>query len=413
MRQHKKIISLLIVLMMSIQLAMPVLATDSAEPKAQWVKDSVGWWYKNADGTYPHGCWKEIDDEWYYFNNSGYRVTDWKAINGTWYYFDKDGIMASDEWIGNYYLTASGAMATGWKQIENEWYYFNASGAKTVGWKLDAGRWYYLDKDGTMATGWKAVGGTWYYLNASGAMATGWNKIDGQWYYFNTGGAMTTGWQAISGKWYYMNIDGTMATGWITSGGAWYYLNASGSMESSKWIGDYYVDQSGKMLTDTWVDGYYIDESGKCVYDKWYSIHIGNGQYTWVYGHFDDNYANQVIQQVNVYRVANGKGELEVHDALKNAAYIRGVEITHTWSHTRPDGSSCFTAIEEDFWSKGENVAMGQTTPTDVMTAWKNSPGHNENMLEDHYTYIGVSCFRAKIGNSYRNYWVQVFGRKY
>ncbi|MGL5944276.1 MAG: CAP domain-containing protein [Waterburya sp.] len=51
----------------------------------------------------------------------------------------------------------------------------------------------------------------------------------------------------------------------------------------------------------------------------------------------------------------------------------------------------------------GENVAQGQTTPTDVLDSWMNSSGHRENILNPNFTEIGVGYEN--------NYWTQVFGR--
>lgn len=407
-------------------------------------------YYFDSTGAMQTG-WLKWDDVWFYFHSSGAMATGWQLIGGIWYYFEPveteyaySGEMVTGLVpIGNekYYFDANGAMATGWILIGTDWYYFLASGAAAKNQWVGN---YYMLSDGKMATN-QWIGQ--YYVGSDGlwipgykeptvpnepdvptepdvpeepTYKKGWNNIEGKWYYFSESGAVMTGWQLISGTWYYFYTDensehclGEMVVDWQLIGGNWYYFNADGSMVSNAWVGDYYLGSNGAMLRDTWIDGYYVDGYGKCVYDQWYNIHVGNGQYVQVYGHFDEYYADQVIQQLNAYRVANGLGELEKHTALMNAAKVRGVEITHTWSHTRPDGSSCFTAIEEDFWSMGENVAMGQSNPTAVMTAWKNSQGHNENMLMSHYTYIGVSCFRAKVGNGYYNYWVQMFGRKY
>ena len=199
--------------------------TVEEEPTGTWMKDTTGWWYLNADGSYPRACWMEIDNAWYYFNASGYIVTGWQAIRGTWYYFDASGVMVTDwkkvsgTW---YYFDESGAMVTGWLEIDNVWYYFNSGGAMVTDWQSIKGTWYYFDANGTMATGWKSIGGTWYYFNASGAMATGWLEIDEKWYYFAGSGAMVT-------------------NRWVGN----YYLQADGSMATDKWIGNYYVGPDG------------------------------------------------------------------------------------------------------------------------------------------------------------------------
>ncbi|MNC67305.1 Cysteine-rich secretory protein family protein [compost metagenome] len=49
----------------------------------------------------------------------------------------------------------------------------------------------------------------------------------------------------------------------------------------------------------------------------------------------------------------------------------------------------------------GENIAMGQRTPQEVMTAWMNSAGHRANILSANFNYIGVGFDN--------NYWVQEF----
>ena len=40
--------------------------------------------------------------------------------------------------------------------------------------------------------------------------------------------------------------------------------------------------------------------------------------------------------------------------------------------------------------SYGENIAMGQRTPHEVMVAWMNSAGHRRNILDPSFTHLGV-----------------------
>ena len=53
--------------------------------------------------------------------------------------------------------------------------------------------------------------------------------------------------------------------------------------------------------------------------------------------------------------------------------------------------------------SAGENIAMGQTTPEQVVQAWMNSPGHRENIMNSSFTHIGVGYVASG------NYWTQMF----
>ena len=41
-----------------------------------WQKDNKGWWYRNADGTYPTNNWQQVNGKWYYFDSNGYAATE-------------------------------------------------------------------------------------------------------------------------------------------------------------------------------------------------------------------------------------------------------------------------------------------------------------------------------------------------
>lgn len=75
-----------------------------------WLKDSVGWWWCNADRTYPTSAWKYINNKWYYFNSAGYCVQNgWVQTNNIWYYCGPDGDMWVSRWTPDgYYVNANG-----------------------------------------------------------------------------------------------------------------------------------------------------------------------------------------------------------------------------------------------------------------------------------------------------------------
>ena len=120
-----------------------------------------------------------------------------------------------------------------------------------------------------------------------------------------------------------------------------------------------------------------------------------------------ETYAMQVAGMVNRERAANGLAPLKYSDKLSEAALVRAEEIQSVFSHTRPNGTRCFTAVTEagiNYTSAGENIAYGQRNPEEVMNAWMNSSGHRANILGA-YDYIGV-------GVTYKNgtyYWSQFF----
>lgn len=123
----------------------------------------------------------------------------------------------------------------------------------------------------------------------------------------------------------------------------------------------------------------------------------------------ETDYARQVMNLANVERNAVGLPALSWDNAIANAANVRAVEISQVFEHTRPDGRSCFTALEEQGISngyRGENIAAGYTTPKAVMTGWMNSQGHRENILRSQFKRIGVGYYIDANG---RANWVQLF----
>ncbi|VPK87855.1 autolysin [Streptococcus pneumoniae] len=128
--------------------------------EAGWKKNDTGYWYVHLDGSYPKDKFEKINGTWYYFDGSGYMLSDrWKKhTDGNWYYFDQ-----------------SGEMATGWKKIADKWYYFDVEGAMKTGWVKYKDTWYYLDaKEGAMVSNafiQSADGTGWYYLKPDGTLA--------------------------------------------------------------------------------------------------------------------------------------------------------------------------------------------------------------------------------------------------
>ncbi len=122
----------------------------------------------------------------------------------------------------------------------------------------------------------------------------------------------------------------------------------------------------------------------------------------------DSPYADEVIRLVNQEREKAGVGALSLNKAAEAAANIRARELVEKFSHTRPDGSSCFSALDEQgvvYRMAGENIAAGYASPQAVMNGWMNSPGHRSNILNEGFTAIGVGYYQK---DGY-NYWVQLF----
>lgn len=78
------------------------------------------------------------------------------------------------------------------------------------------------------------------------------------------------------------------------------------------------------------------------------------------------------------------------------------------FSHTRPDGSSCFSVIRGRYTHVAENIAAGHESAAETVEQWMNSPGHRANILDPELEELGVGYCYAE-GSDYDHYWVQLF----
>lgn len=70
--------------------------------KQGWNKNSTGWWYctDKEKQYYYKDVWKEIDGQWYSFDNQGYaRCNCWLQDGGKWYWLKDNCMMAKNEWL--------------------------------------------------------------------------------------------------------------------------------------------------------------------------------------------------------------------------------------------------------------------------------------------------------------------------
>ena len=118
--------------------------------------------------------------------------------------------------------------------------------------------------------------------------------------------------------------------------------------------------------------------------------------------------AASVLNLVNQNRLSAGLHSLKLDSSLCQAAQIRANEIVSSFSHTRPDGRKFSTVLTDNgirFTAAGENIAWGQRSAEEVMSAWMNSDGHRANIMNQTYTKLGV----GHVTVNGRQYWVQLF----
>ena len=117
---------------------------------------------------------------------------------------------------------------------------------------------------------------------------------------------------------------------------------------------------------------------------------------------------NEVYEITNNYRSLVGVPSLTLDSSLVEAASIRAKELSNSFSHTRPNGSSCFTVLSElgiSYGTAGENIAAGYSSSQSVMEGWRSSSGHYQNIISSKFKKIGIGV--NIINNQY--YWVQIF----
>jgi uncharacterized protein YkwD len=117
---------------------------------------------------------------------------------------------------------------------------------------------------------------------------------------------------------------------------------------------------------------------------------------------------------INNYRAQNNLPPLVASYMLTKASawkskdlgtnnYFAHDDLTRTWVQRIRDCGYGFNTY------LGENIAAGYTTAQQVFDGWKNSPGHNANMLGASYTSIGIGRYVVQ-GSTYGWYWTTDFG---
>lgn len=119
-------------------------------------------------------------------------------------------------------------------------------------------------------------------------------------------------------------------------------------------------------------------------------------------------YEQKVVDLTNQERAKNGLAALKVDTALSKVAREKSLDMSKNgyFSHTSPTYGSPFDMMKQfgiSYQYAGENIAMGQRTPEEVVQAWMNSEGHRKNILSANFNYIGVGYVESG------NYWTQMF----
>lgn len=123
----------------------------------------------------------------------------------------------------------------------------------------------------------------------------------------------------------------------------------------------------------------------------------------------DANLVDDVLSQTNKFRRSKGLPALIIREELNaiaqkhSADMARGrVGFGHGGFSKRNNQAK---KVIRPLTKFAENVAYGATSAKEVVTGWKNSPGHRRNMLGA-YKYIGIGIAKDRRG---RIFYTQVF----
>ena len=109
-----------------------------------------------------------------------------------------------------------------------------------------------------------------------------------------------------------------------------------------------------------------------------------------------DGLAAELLKQINQKRSASGLSTLSYSADLQASADIRAKESVQNFSHLRPDGRGCETAVTVDYTVTGENliqVTNEFATADIMMDTWMNSPTHRNNILLASFTKMAVGIY--------------------
>jgi uncharacterized protein YkwD len=126
----------------------------------------------------------------------------------------------------------------------------------------------------------------------------------------------------------------------------------------------------------------------------------------------------EVIELTNRERLKAGLPALKrQQNLLESAGWLaRDMASNGFFDHrdsTRREMATRLTDFRyTGYHALGENIAMGQRTPAEVVNTWMNSPGHRANILSRSFTEIGVGYVPPSARNAY-GYWVEDFGSRF
>lgn len=104
-----------------------------------------------------------------------------------------------------------------------------------------------------------------------------------------------------------------------------------------------------------------------------------------------------ILDRINEYRLEEGLEELYLDEYLCAIASYRGYEASRVWSHTRPDGRSYATVLDDNGYgavAAGELLGYSTGSGAAVADKWMNSESHRDLLMGSSST-VGIGIYYA------------------
>ncbi len=273
--------------------------------------------------------WRKVGKKWFYYDESDRMVKGWLwSYDDNVYYLDKTGERVSGFWtIGKdtYYFDGEGRLQTGWVKLKKKRYYFQEGdedadigeiGKARTGWYVKDGKRYHFAKDGELAVGETKIGKAVYYFKKSGEQRLGWvNAGNGSKRYYYT--------QSDKGKkWGRMAANTTYKNHYFAKNGL-----TSKTMTACKKI----LDQVGWNLRSAYNWSAGLSYSGREIYlESWGSEKLAQQG-------FERHSGNCYVMAATFYEMAQCMG-YDAHQIAGAVPSRRGGLTNHSWVEIVEDG---------------------------------------------------------------------------
>lgn len=123
-----------------------------------------------------------------------------------------------------------------------------------------------------------------------------------------------------------------------------------------------------------------------------------------------------IIDLTNEERTDGSLSGLTRSPLLDEAARLKAEDMAANeyFSHDSPEGVTpwyWFREVGYTYTYAGENLAVHFTDSGEVVDAWMDSPGHRRNILDEHYTEIGIGTAKGSYKGFPTVFVVQLFGQ--